>query len=230
MIMAGKKYQEVSNKVEQIKKYSLDEATKLLTELKTANFDESVDVAIGLGIDAKQSDQMVRGAVALPHGTGKKLRILVFAKGEKETEAKEAGADYVGGEDLVEKVQGGWLDFDKVVSTPDMMAVVSKLGKILGPRGMMPNPKVGTVSFEVAKVIKELKAGRVEFRNDKAGILHAAVGKLSFGPEKIKENFMAFLEAVKKAKPPSSKGAYLRSISLAPTMGPAVKVDTVAFL
>lgn len=228
--MAGKKYQEATKKIEIGKAYSLKEASELLGQLKTAKFDESVDVSIKLGIDAKQSDQMVRGAVSLPHGTGKTVRVLVFAKGEKETEAKDAGADFVGGEDLVEKIQGGWLGFDKVVSTPDMMALVSKLGKVLGPRGLMPNPKVGTVSFEVAKVVKELKAGRVEFRNDKAGVLHTAVGKVSFSPEKIAKNVEVLIEAIKKAKPASSKGTYIRNLTLSPTMGPGIAVETQAFI
>lgn len=223
--MSGKKYKQVATKVDPEKKYTLDEAVKILSEMKTAKFDETVEVALRLGIDAKQTDQMVRGAVALPHGLGTQVRILVFAKGDKEREAKEAGADFVGADDMVEKVQGGWLDFDKVVATPDMMATVSKLGKVLGPRGLMPNPKVGTVSFDVGKAVKELKAGKVEFRNEKAGIIHAAVGKLSFGPEKIKDNILAFLEGVNKGKPASSKGNFLRGMAISATMSPGVRID-----
>lgn len=227
--MAGKKYKEALGKVDPGKKYDLKAACGVVQECKAAKFDESVDVSVRLGIDAKQSDQLVRGAVSLPNGTGKTTRILVFAKGPKDAEAKEAGADFVGGEELVEKIQGGWMDFDKVVATPDMMALVSKLGKILGPRGLMPNPKVGTVTFDLAQAVKELKAGKVEFRNDKAGIVHTSVGKVSLGAEKIFENAKALMAALQKAKPSGSKGIYFKSITLSTTMGPPVKVDPAEF-
>ncbi|MCE9626020.1 MAG: 50S ribosomal protein L1, partial [Deltaproteobacteria bacterium] len=190
-----------------------------------AKFDETVEVAIRLGIDAKQTDQLVRGAVPLPHGLGKDVRVVAFAKGGKEKEAKDAGADYVGSDDLIEKIQGGWVDFDKVVATPDMMVAVSKLGKVLGPRGLMPNPKVGTVSMDIAKAVRDLKAGKVEFRNEKAGIVHAPVGKLSFGAEKIKDNILSLIEGVVKAKPSSSKGNYLRGLAISATMSPGIRID-----
>lgn len=228
--MAGKKYKQAAEKIQADKRYPLKEACELLGEVKVAKFDESVEVALRLGIDAKQTDQLVRGAVSLPNGTGKSLKILVFAKGDKEKEAQEAGADYVGSDDLVEKIQGGWMDFDKVVATPDLMVAVSKLGKVLGPRGLMPNPKVGTVTFEVGKAVQELKAGKVEFRNDKAGVVHAAVGKISFGGEKIEQNIRSFVEAVQKAKPSASKGTYLRSVSLSATMSPGIAVDPASFI
>ena len=179
-----------------------------------------------LGVDPKQSEQMVRGTVVLPNGTGKKVRVLVFAKGEKEKEAKDAGADFVGGEDLIEKISKGWLDFDSVVATPDMMGAVGKLGKILGPRGLMPNPKIGTVTFDITKAVKEIKAGKVEFKVDKSGNVHASIGKVSFGVQKLKENLLALLDGIIKAKPSTSKGIYLRSITVATTMGPGVKIDT----
>jgi len=223
--MAGKKYKNAAAKVDPDKKYTLDEACKILEGLKSAKFDETVEVAIRLGIDAKQTDQLVRGAVPLPHGLGKTVRIVAFAKGGKEKEAQEAGADFVGSDDLIEKIQGGWMDFDKVVATPDMMVAVSKLGKVLGPRGLMPNPKVGTVSMDIAKAVRDLKAGKVEFRNEKAGIVHAAVGKLSFGAEKIKDNILSLIEGVVKAKPSSSKGHYLRGLAISATMSPGIRVD-----
>lgn len=223
--MAGKKYKNAATKVDPDKKYTLDEAVGLLTQLKSAKFDETVEVALRLGIDAKQTDQMVRGAVALPHGLGKTVRVIAFAKGGKEKEALEAGADAAGSDELIEKVQGGWMDFDKVVATPDMMASVSKLGKVLGPRGLMPNPKVGTVSMDVGKAVRDLKAGKVEFRNEKAGIVHAPVGKLSFGPEKIKANVLSLIEGVVKAKPSSSKGTFLRGLAISATMSPGIRID-----
>jgi large subunit ribosomal protein L1 len=201
---------------------------ELVTASTTAKFDETVDAAIRLGVNPAHADQMVRGSVVLPNGLGKKVRVLVFAKGEKEKEALDAGADFVGADDIVEKIKGGWLDFDRVIATPDMMGNVGKLGKILGPRGLMPNPKVGTVTFDVANAVAELKAGRVEFRVEKAGIVHCPVGKASFGAEKLKENFLALLEMVVKLKPASSKGIYLRSISLSSVMGPGVKVDPLS--
>jgi large subunit ribosomal protein L1 len=228
--MAGKKYREAAKKVDIDRKYSLEEAVQLLAEFKTAKFDESVDMALKLGIDAKQTDQMVRGAVALPHGIGKTVRVLAFAKGDKEKEAQEAGADFVGAEALIEKVQGGWMDFDKVVATPDLMAAVSKVGKVLGPRGLMPNPKVGTVTFDIGKAIKELKSGKVEFRNDKAGIVHVVVGRMSLGSDKIKDNIQTVLNAVVKAKPNSSKGIYIKGISISATMSPGIRLDTSAYL
>lgn len=223
----GKKYALAASKVDPTKSYSLDEAFNLVKEIAYAKFDESVDVAVNLGVDPKHSDQMVRGAVVLPYGTGKPVKVLVFAKGEKEKEAKEAGADYVGAEDLVEKIQSGWFDFDKAVATPDIMGLVGKLGKILGPRGLMPNPKVGTVTFDVAKAVKELKAGKIEFKVDKAGIIHASIGKVSFPPEHLKENFKALIETLIRLKPATSKGVYLKKCYLTTTMGPSIKLDAV---
>jgi len=222
----GKKYDTASAKIEKTRLYSLEEAVKLVPEIAPAKFDEVVDLAVRLGVDPKQSEQMVRGTVVLPNGTGKKVRVLVFAKGEKEKEAKDAGADFVGGEDLIEKVSKGWLDFDSVVATPDMMGAVGKLGKILGPRGLMPNPKIGTVTFDITKAVKEIKAGKVEFKVDKSGNVHASIGKVSFGVQKLKENLLALLDGIIKAKPSTSKGIYLRSITVATTMGPGVKIDT----
>ncbi|HCO11605.1 MAG TPA: 50S ribosomal protein L1 [Desulfonauticus sp.] len=221
----GKKYIEAKKKVDTTKRYTPEEAVKLALETAYANFDETVDVAVRLGVNPKYSDQMVRGAVSLPHGTGKQVRVLVFCKGEKEMEAKEAGADYVGGEDLVEKIKEGWLEFEKVVATPDMMGVVGKIGRILGPRGLMPNAKTGTVTFDVAQAVKELKAGRVEFKVDKAGIVHVGVGKVSFGAEKIVENIKALLDTLLRLKPASAKGVYFRGMAVSTTMGPGIKVD-----
>ncbi|HOD35657.1 MAG TPA: 50S ribosomal protein L1 [Syntrophales bacterium] len=221
----GKKYQESRKKAVPGQRYALREALGILMNMGKAKFDETVDASIRLGVDPKHADQMVRGSVALPHGLGKAVRVLVFAKGEKEKEAREAGADFVGSDDLMEKIRGGWLDFDRVVATPDMMANVGKLGKVLGPRGLMPNPKVGTVTFDVGKVVKELKAGKVEFRVEKAGIVHSPFGKVSFGADKLYDNFMALIETIIKLKPASSKGTYLKTISLSTTMGPGVKVD-----
>jgi large subunit ribosomal protein L1 len=221
----GRKYEEVKTKVERARRYGLDSGIQLLKETARAKFDESVDMAIRLGVNPKHSDQMVRGTVVLPHGVGKSVRVLVFAKGEKDKEAKEAGADFVGAEDLVERITGGWTDFDKAIATPDMMGTVGKLGKILGPRGLMPNPKVGTVTFDVARAVRELKAGRVEFKVDKTGIVHTAVGKVSFDAEKLKENVLALMEIIIRAKPASSKGTYLKSIAISTTMGPGIKLD-----
>ncbi len=228
MSKRGKKYVEARRKIDRTKRYDLEEALGLVPETAYTRFDESVDVAIKLGVDPKKPDQMVRGTVILPHGTGKEVRVLVFAQGEKEKEAREAGADYVGGEELVEKISNGWLEFDKAIATPDIMKVVSKLGKILGPRGLMPTPKVGTVTFEVDKAVKDIKSGKVEFKVDKAGILHVSVGKVSFGQEKLMENILALLGSVVKAKPASSKGAYLRGFALSTTMGPGIKVDPLS--
>ena len=205
--------------------HSLKEAIALIQSIKFAKFDESVDLAVSLGIDPKRSDQMVRSAIVLPHGLGKKVRILVFAKGEKEKEALEKGADYVGGDDLVARIQEGWLDFDQVIATPDMMAAVGKVGKILGPRGLMPNPKTGTVTFEVGKAVQEAKQGKIEFKSEKAGILHFSVGRASFDANMLLENVMTAMGAILKAKPHTSKGKYVKSISISTTMGPGVKID-----
>ncbi len=224
----GKKYREAKNKIDRTKRYTLEEALQLLPQTSYARFDEGIDVAIRLGVDIKKSEQMVRGTVILPHGTGKKVKILVFAQGEKEKEARDAGSDFVGGEELVEKILQGWLDFDKAIATPDMMKVVSKLGKVLGPRGLMPNPKVGTVTFDVGKAVQDLKSGKVEFKADKAGNLHISVGKVSFGQEKLRENILSLLDAVIKAKPASSKGSYVKGLAISTTMGPGIKVDPLS--
>lgn len=216
--------------VDRTKKYSIKEATDVLSKLTNAKFDEAIDIAVRLGIDPKQSDQNVRGTVSLPHGIGKTLRVAVFARGDKADEAKEAGADFVGADDLVQKVSQGFLDFDKVVATPDMMGPVGKLGKVLGPKGLMPNPKLGTVTIDVAKAVKELKAGKLEFRIDKAGIVHSIVGKKSFPAKNLEDNIRTFLEALVKAKPQSSKGNYLKSITISPTMGPGVRIDPSEFV
>lgn len=223
----GKKYKKAAEGIDRQKYYDLEDAIKMVLDRSYAKFDESVEVAIRLGVDPRHADQMVRGSVVLPHGTGKEVKVLVFAKGEKEREAREAGADYVGGEEYAEKIQKGWLDFDRVIATPDMMSLVGKLGKILGPRGLMPNPKVGTVTFDIGRVVRESKAGKVDFRVDKTGIIHVAVGKVSFGVSKIMENIKALLDLVIRLKPPSSKGVYLKAIALSSTMGPGIKVDPV---
>lgn len=227
MAQRGKAYLEQRSKVEPGRSYPVREAVDLVVSTGRAKFDETVDVAIRLGVNPKHADQMVRGSVVLPHGLGKTIRVLVFAKGEKEREALEAGADYAGSDDMIEKIQGGWLEFDRVVATPDMMGAVGKLGKILGPRGLMPNPKVGTVTFDIKQAVTELKAGQVEFRVDKAGILHSPLGKVSFGTDKLMDNLLALIDSTIKLKPASSKGTYLRNISIATTMGPGVKVDTL---
>ena len=224
----GKKYIEALKKVDRAKRYDLEDGVKLLMDTAHAKFDEGVDVAVRLGVDPKKPDQMVRGTAVLPHGTGKKVKVLVFAKGQKEKEAQDAGADYVGAEDLIGKISQGWLDFDKAIATPDMMGAVSKLGKILGPRGLMPNPKVGTVTFDLAKAVKEIKAGKVEFKVEKAGIVHIPVGKVSFGFDKLLENARTVLEVIIRVKPPTSKGIYVRSIALSTTMGPGIKIDPVS--
>jgi len=213
-------------KVNREKRYNLDEAIAIVKNCASAKFDESVDMAIRLGIDPKKSDQGVRGAVVLPHGLGKKVSVVVFAKGEKEKEAKEAGADYIGAEDLAAKIQEGWMEFDKVIATPDVMSIVGKLGKILGPRGLMPNPKVGTVTFDVSKAVKEAKAGKVDFKNDKEGILHVSIGKVSFQEQALKENILTLVDSVVRMKPSSSKGVYIKGITLSSTMGPGVKIDS----
>jgi large subunit ribosomal protein L1 len=228
MAKRGKKYVEAAKKIETGKRYPVSEATELVVASARAKFDETVAAAIRLGVNPAHAEQMVRGSVVLPNGLGKSVRVLVFAKGEKEKEALDAGADVVGSDDVVEKIRGGWLEFDRVIATPDMMGSVGKLGKILGPRGLMPNPKVGTVTFDVGRTVKELKAGKVEFRVEKAGIVHCPIGKASFGAEKLKENFLALVEMIIKLKPASSKGIYIRSISLSTVMGPGVKVDPLA--
>jgi large subunit ribosomal protein L1 len=225
--MSGKKYKAVAALVDHAKLYSLEEAIGLAKKTARTKFDETVDLALKLGVDPKQADQMVRGTVVLPHGTGKKVKILVFAKGEKDKEARDAGADHVGAEDLADKIQKeGWTDFDTVVATPDIMGLVGKLGKVLGPRGLMPNPKTGTVTFDITKAIKDIRAGKVEYRVEKAGIVHVPVGKASFDESKLVENAKSVIESVLKAKPSSSKGKYLKSASVSTTMGPGIKMDT----
>ena len=226
----GKKYLEALKKIDRSRLYEPGEALRLVKELASAKFDETVELAVKLGVDPRHADQQVRGTVGLPHGTGKTRKVLVFAKGEKVKEAEEAGADVVGGEELAEKIKGGWLDFDVAVATPDMMGVVGKLGKILGPRGLMPNPKSGTVIFDIARTVKELKAGRIEFRVDKTAIVHGPIGKVSFEQEKLEDNFNAFIEALIKAKPPAAKGQYLRSIAVSSTMGPGIKINPVSVM
>ena len=221
----GKKIKAAKEKIERIRDYSLDEAIRIVKESSYAKFDETVDLAFNLGIDPKKSDQMVKGSVVLPHGIGKKIKVLVFAKGEKEKEAADAGADIIGAEDLVEKISKGWLDFDKTVATPDMMGLVGKLGKILGPRGLMPNPKLGTVTFDISRAVKEIKAGKVEYKAEKAGIIHVSIGKVSFDNQKLFDNARAVVDSVVKAKPATSKGKYLKKISISSTMGPGVTVD-----
>jgi large subunit ribosomal protein L1 len=207
------------------KSYPVEDALGLIKKFPAAKFDETVDMSLRLGVDPKHADQMVRGAIVLPHGIGKAVRVAVFAKGEKEREAREAGADVVGAEDLVERIQGGWMEFDSTIATPDLMGQVGRLGKVLGPRGLMPNPKLGTVTFDVGRAVREAKAGKVEFRVDKAGNVHVPVGKKSFALDQLAENAMALLEAIVRAKPSASKGQYLRSITLSSTMGPGVHVD-----
>ena len=225
MAKHGKKYRAAAGKVEQ-RPYQLDEAFGLLKQIAFAKFNETVELSMLLGVDPKHADQMVRGTTLLPHGTGQTKRVLVIAQGEKQKEAQDAGADMVGGDDMVEKIQGGWIDFDAVIATPDMMRSVGKLGKVLGPRGLMPNPKTGTVTFDVAKAIQEIKAGKVEFRVDKTAIIHVPVGKLSFSAEQLKDNASAIINAVRKAKPPAAKGKYVRSIYVSSTMSPSVNIDS----
>ncbi|HCW92544.1 MAG TPA: 50S ribosomal protein L1 [Flexistipes sinusarabici] len=225
MAKHGKKYKEALSKIDRLKSYELQEALSLLKEVTFANFDETVEAVVKLGVDPRHADQMVRGSVSLPHGTGKTVRVLVFAKGDKAQEAKDAGADYVGDDDLVSKIQGGWFDFDKVVATPDMMASVGKLGRLLGPRGLMPNPKVGTVTNNIKEVVSDLKAGMIEYRVDKAGIIHAPVGKKSFESTQLAENLKSLIDSLVKAKPESAKGQYVRGVYISTTMGPGLKVD-----
>ena len=223
----GKRYKNLESKIDKKKEYSLEDAIALSKSLASAKFDETVVMAVRLGVKPQQADQMVRGSVVMPKGIGKKTKILVFAKGEKEKEALEAGADFVGAENMIEKITGGWMEFDRIVATPDMMGAVGKLGKVLGPRGLMPNPKSGTVTFELARAIKEIQAGKVEFKTEKAGIVHVPIGKASFKPEDLIENARVILETIVRMKPASSKGHYLKSITVSTTMGPGVKADSV---
>jgi large subunit ribosomal protein L1 len=225
MSKTAKKLSAASEKIDRSKVYPVDAAIDVVKQASYVKFDETVDVAVRLGVDPRHADQMVRGAVVLPNGLGKDVRVLVFAKGEKEKEALDAGADYVGAEDLVAKIQEGWFEFDTAIATPDMMGVVGKIGKLLGPRGLMPNPKVGTVTFEVTRAVKESKAGKVEFRVEKAGIVHAPLGKVSFAADLLKGNLLALVEALVKAKPSAAKGTYIKKISLSSTMGPGINLD-----
>jgi len=227
MAKQGKKYLEASKLIEANKVYEPEEAIQVLKKTGTAKFDETVEVAFRLGVDPKHADQQLRGAVVLPHGTGKSKRVLVFAKGEKIKEAEAAGADVVGSEELIQKIQGGWFDFDVAVATPDMMGVVGRLGKVLGPKGLMPNPKVGTVTLDVAQAVQEIKAGKIEYRTDKAGNVHLPVGKISFDENNLLENYFTLVDTIVKAKPASAKGQYIRSITLSSTMGPGIKVNTL---
>ena len=224
----GKKYINSKSKVDTNQRMGVQEGIRLALETSYANFDETVDVSVRLGVNPKYADQMIRGAVSLPHGLGKDVRVIAFCKGEKEAEAREAGADEAGAEELVEKIKEGWLEFDKAVATPDMMAHVGKIGRVLGPRGLMPNAKTGTVTFDLANAIQELKAGKVEFKVDKAGIIHAPLGKVSFGPEKIFDNLKALVSTLQKLKPSSAKGTYFRGVAVSTTMGPGVKIDSTS--
>ncbi|MCY3825708.1 MAG: 50S ribosomal protein L1 [Nitrospinae bacterium] len=226
----GKNYREARERVDREKLHPLSEAVGLVKEISTAKFDETVEISAKLGVDPRHAEQMVRGSVALPNGIGKEERVVAFAKGEKVAEAKEAGAEYVGADDLAEKIQGGWMEFDRVVATPDVMSVVGKLGRLLGPRGMMPNPKSGTVSFDVGRMVREIKAGKVEYRVDKAGIIHAPVGKVSFEGEALSENIAAVVDALVRAKPAASKGVYFKRLTISSTMGPGVRVDHQSLL
>jgi large subunit ribosomal protein L1 len=221
----GKSYRKVLDKVDRNQRYQLEDSLKLVKETARAKFDETVDIAIRLGVDPRQADQNIRGTVALPHGMGKTVRVLAFAKGEKEREAQEAGADFIGSDELIKKISEGWLDFDKAVATPDMMAAVGRIGKILGPRGLMPNPKTGTVSLDIGKAVKEIKAGKLEFRVDKAGIVHVPVGRASFSAEQLIDNARMVLLTILRAKPASAKGNYVKGVTIATTMGPGIKVD-----
>ncbi len=224
----GKNFRNKVEAFDTTAQYSLEDAVKNVLASSYTKFDETIDIAMKLGVDPRHADQMIRSSVVLPNGTGKETRVLVFAKGEKETEAKEAGADFVGGDDLVEKIKGGWTDFDKTVATPDMMGTVGKIGRILGPRNLMPNAKLGTVTFDIANVVKEIKSGKVDFRVEKTGIIHAGLGKVSFGQEGMVENLKAFVQKVIQLKPSSAKGIYLRSVTISSTMGPGVKIDPIA--
>jgi large subunit ribosomal protein L1 len=221
----NKKHISAKEKIDKTKQYDLKEAVELVKQLAHTKFDETVDLAMNLGVDPKKSDQMVRGSVVLPNGLGKKIRVLAFVKGEKAIEAKNAGADYVGAEDLVEKINGGWLDFDKVVATPDIMGLVGKLGKVLGPRGLMPNPKSGTVTFDIGKAVKDITAGKADYKTEKAGVIHVSIGKVSFDNDKLVENAKTVIRAIEKAKPSSSKGKYLKKISISSTMGVGIPIN-----
>ena len=221
----GKKYCQAVEKIDRSKFYELEEGLNIVIGNAFAKFNETVEIATRLGVDPRKADQMVRGTVNLPHGTGREVRVLVFAKGEKEKEAKDAGAEYVGGDELIEKIKGGWFEFERAVATPDIMGAVGKIGKLLGPRGLMPNPKTGTVTFNIKEAVQELKAGKIEFKVDKAGIVHAPVGKVFFGPDKLKENIIAMMETILRLKPPTSKGVYLKNIVLSSTQGAGVKID-----
>ena len=221
----GKSYRAALAKLDRSQRYLLEDGLRLVKETARAKFDETVEMAVRLGVDPRQADQNVRGTVSLPHGMGKTVRVLAFAKGEKEKEAQEAGADFVGSEDLIKKISEGWFDFDKTVATPDMMAAVGRIGKVLGPRGLMPNPRTGTVTTDIGKAVKEIKAGKLEFRVDKAGIVHVPVGKASFNPEKLIDNAKAVLTSILRAKPASAKGNYVRGVTVSTTMGPGIKID-----
>uniref|UniRef100_A0A832A911 Large ribosomal subunit protein uL1 n=1 Tax=Desulfacinum infernum TaxID=35837 RepID=A0A832A911_9BACT len=224
----GKKYRAALEKVDRTKRYTFEEGLNLALQCAYASFDETLDIAVKLGVDPRHADQMVRGTVVLPNGLGKVVRVAVFAKGEKVKEALDAGADVAGGEELIEKIKDGWMDFDKAVATPDMMGQVGKIGKILGPRGLMPNAKLGTVTFDVAKVVQEIKAGKVDFRVEKTGIVHAPMGKVSFGPEKLMQNISTFIDTLIRLKPTAAKGTYLRGIAISTTMGPGIRIDPLA--
>lgn len=229
MVKKGKKYTEARNAVDAKTNYGVEDAIRLIEETKTAKFDETVEVAVTLGIDPRQANQQIRTGMILPHGIGKDIRVVVFAKDDKQREASDAGADYAGLDDLMEKIsKDNWLEFDVSIATPDVMSIVAKLGKILGPRGLMPSPKVGTVTFDIAQAVKEAKAGRIEVKNDKGGVVHAPIGKVSFGTGKLKDNFLVFMDSLLKMKPPSSKGVFVRKITLSNTMGPGIKVDFIS--
>ncbi len=226
MAKISKKTKTANEQVDRTKRYPLNEACELVTKASFAKFDETVEVAIRLGVNPRHADQMIRSSCSLPHGTGKSVRVVVFAKGDRAAEAKDAGADLVGSDDLVAKIQEGWLEFDSAIATPDMMGLVGRLGRILGPRNLMPNPKVGTVTMDVSKAVRELKAGRIDFRTEKTGIVHAPIGKVSFGDEKLRENLVALLETLHRLKPSTAKGKYFKSVTLSSTMGPGVRLDT----
>lgn len=228
MANRGKKFRAAREKVDQARRYTFEEALDLALQCSYSRFDETVDIAVRLGVDPRHADQMVRGTVVLPNGLGKTVRVLVFAKGEKEKEAMDAGADYAGSDELIEKIRAGWLDFDKTVATPDMMGQVGKIGKVLGPRGLMPNAKLGTVTFEVDKVVKEIKAGKVDFRVEKTGIVHAPMGKVSFGQSLLLQNISSFMDTIMRIKPTSAKGVYLKGIAISTTMGPGIQIDPLA--
>lgn len=224
MAKRGKRYLEAAAKINQDELYDVEQAVKLLKDISFAKFDETVDLAVRLGVDPRHADQMIRGAVTLPNGTGKEVRVVVFAKGDKAKEAEQAGADFVGDDDLIAKIEGGWHDFDVAIATPDMMAAVGRLGRILGPRGLMPNPKSGTITFEIEQAVRDVKAGKIEYRTDKAGVVHVPIGKVSFDAQSLEENLRAVLDALIKAKPASAKGQYVRSIAISTTMGPSIRI------